>query len=509
MLSIARSRLTLLVQFVFLVVNAFGILTGVIYNSKTPDLYPNNAHHKLGWIVTWVVSAQALMGLLHIYAGRSTKHSVAEDERAAFIPVSTEAMAEHQRSNGRQSFHDYRYSRDSGQGTERASSFGSSSPAEEHEDLQLPEIHPRYSLAIAGEDDIEEEKRGFLRNTAIDSFLSRKVPGLLSTRLWRILGFVYDVIDRIIIPFGFITLTAGIVTFAGIFRGVNVFNGLAHFIKGGIFFGYGILTLGRWMGCFADFGWAWNIKPSQAIVGHRKAAIPSAEFVESFVIFLYGTTNVFLEHLANWGGEWVPQDLEHVSISIMFFGGGLCGMLVESKKIRGLLNTSISFVAPQGSASRESPEYWRYPKSYGFSLNPLPALIIFCLGIMMGSHHQASMVSTMIHKQWGLLFAGFALARIITYSLMYLSPPTSLLPSRPPTEIIASFCLMAGGLVFMASNRDTVAAMEGYELDAMFILVVTIGLTAFLMAWQILVVAIKGLAVRREHGDTLTMHTEA
>jgi hypothetical protein len=38
-------------------------------------------------------------------------------------------------------------------------------------------------------------------------------------------------------------------------RGGEVFSGLAHFIKGGVFFWYGILTLGRWAGCFADIGW--------------------------------------------------------------------------------------------------------------------------------------------------------------------------------------------------------------------------------------------------------------
>lgn len=77
------------------------------------------------------------------------------------------------------------------------------------------------------------------------------------------------------------------------------------------------------MGCFADLGWAWNVKPTRSEVGQWKASVPSAEFIESFVIWLYGSTNVFLEHLAAWGGEWTAQDLEHVSISIMFFGGGL------------------------------------------------------------------------------------------------------------------------------------------------------------------------------------------
>lgn len=53
--------------------------------------------------------------------------------------------------------------------------------------------------------------------------------------------------------------------------------------------------------------------------------------------------------------------------------------------------------------------------------------------------------------QWGTLLAMFGVFRLFTYVLLYLSPLTSYYPSRPPTEIIGSFCLMAGGLVFMAS----------------------------------------------------------
>lgn len=80
------------------------------------------------------------------------------------------------------------------------------------------------------------------------------------------------------------------------------------------------------MGCFADLGWAWNLKPTRGEVSQWKANLPSAEFTESFVIWLYGASNVFLEHLAAWGNEWTAQDLEHVSITIMFFGGGLVSL---------------------------------------------------------------------------------------------------------------------------------------------------------------------------------------
>lgn len=233
-------------------------------------------------------------------------------------------------------------------------------------------------------------------------------------------------------------------------RGNEIFNGLAHFIKGGIFFWYGLLTLGRFMGSYADLGWAWNVKPSSEIVGKWKSRIPSGEFTESFVIWLYGFTNVFLEHLAGWGGEWTPADLEHVSISILFFGGGLCGMLFESKRVKDLLNcTVLRPTSPAGS--RTSDAAWNLPDTQSVSLNPMPALVILLLGSMMGSHHQASMVSSMVHKQWGNLLVGFSVARAVTYFLLYLKPPTSYLPARPPTEILASFCLISGGLIFMLS----------------------------------------------------------
>jgi hypothetical protein len=51
--------------------------------------------------------------------------------------------------------------------------------------------------------------------------------------------------------------------------------------------------------------------------------MPSAEMLESAVMFVYGCSNVFLEHLAGAGGAWSHGDLEHVSIAFMFIGGGL------------------------------------------------------------------------------------------------------------------------------------------------------------------------------------------
>lgn len=175
-------------------------------------------------------------------------------------------------------------------------------------------------------------------------------------------------------------------------------------------------------------------------------------------------------------------------------------MLLESRYIRDLLNTSVLTLSPKSHDLPSPIDRWEPPRTYLFSMNPFPALVILLLGLMMSSHHQASQVSTMVHKQWGTLFVGFALARCVTYVLIYISPPSSYLPSRPPTEIVAAFCLVSGGVIFMISNKDTIAAMEKYDLNAMFAFTVTMGITAFLLAWTVIVLAVKGWAVRRRPG---------
>jgi len=428
------------------------------------------------------LGAQLVMGVIHAYARKDRSGN------AEFTPISAEAITEHQRIHSFRQAEIYRLSNDSGHGTEpNTESLRSNSLTSASADSidYLPELENE-------DEENPKEKHGLMHGTAVDKYLTNKIPALICSPLLKVLGFLYNAIDRVVLILGFVATTSGIVTYGGFFMGSRVFSGLAHFIKGGVFFWYGILTLGRWAGCFAEIGWAWNFNPS-------RSNLPSAEFVESFLIFFYGATNVFLEHLAAWGQAWTAQDLEHLSLTLMFFGGGLCGMVIESRKVRDLLNTtkqsSMSHL-PYHPSEREAIEE---PKSYRFSMNPLPALVVLLLGMMMSSHHQESMVSTMIHAQWGTLLMGAAFARGATYILYYLSPPTSILPSRPPTELITAFCLMAGGMIFMASARDTVMAMESNGLDAMFIFTVSMGVITFLMAWTIIVVAIKGWAVRKEN----------
>jgi hypothetical protein len=67
MFSIAQSRFTIPSQAIFFILNAVGLFLGTVYNANTPDLYENNAHHKMGWIFTWMAAAWVIMGIVKIY----------------------------------------------------------------------------------------------------------------------------------------------------------------------------------------------------------------------------------------------------------------------------------------------------------------------------------------------------------------------------------------------------------------------------------------------------------
>lgn len=200
-------------------VNGLGVLFGTIYNINTPDLYENNAHHKIGWIATWIMTAQVITSLLFSYSRRAKTLPSTTGERAAFLPVSTANMEQH---NG-QPYSGYRWSGDSGQGTEASSTLNSrdGSPNDPHrrdafDDFEKPEPEP--------EDDDEEslpskapQRSGWLPLGFIDKYLSARVPNLLSAKILRIIEIVYNVVDRLILVLGFIALATGGVTYTGIF----------------------------------------------------------------------------------------------------------------------------------------------------------------------------------------------------------------------------------------------------------------------------------------------------
>ncbi|KAF3209484.1 hypothetical protein TWF192_004137 [Orbilia oligospora] len=478
MFAVAKSNLHIPAQFVFLAINGFAIFLSILYNAQTPDLYPANAHHRMGWVAVAILTVQTVVGVIFSVAKSS---DAPKNEEASSLMAA--ATARYQRMENRQGS----WNSDSAHG---GSDHSPSSRSPSLEEEPLYNHHEEQELKV-----VDEE-------TKFEKLAKKYVPRYTVAQQWITIASVgYQISQRLLLIWTFMLIATGASTYTGVFKGGNIFTGLAHVIKGGIFFYYGIFTLGRYLGCFADLGWAWNVKPDASMVGKFRANIKSAEMVESALIFTYGFTNVWLEHLAGWGQAWHMGDLEHVSIAFWFLGGGLLGILTESERIRGLLNNVYSEDAQIAINQYEmAVPQTVFPEKPKFrqSMNVFPSLVIFMLGILMGSHHQEKVLGTMLHKQWGLLLSGAAVFRLGSFLLVFLKPPTSYLPSRPFTEPLAAFALMAGGLVFCLSNSETINAFDAMNVDGMFAFTLSLGITALLMSYQTLVIALKGWAVKRE-----------
>ncbi|CUA73812.1 putative membrane protein C3B8,06 [Schizosaccharomyces pombe 972h-] [Rhizoctonia solani] len=297
--------------------------------------------------------------------------------------------------------------------------------------------------------------------------------------------WTFNTMERIMIPFAWgVTMVGGCV-YTGICRGSYLNGCLAHFIKGSIFFWYGMLTWARYLGAWSDRGWAWNRTTSKRV---------SAEMVESFVIFLYGATNTWMERFgAQPGDPYTTKQIQHISIAVMFWFAGLVGMGLESRTVRRLLSNASIIGNPR---ARNHPI--TEPPSYSGSFNPFPAIVIGVTGAAMSAHHQNYVFQVKIHELWGNLLVGFAVMRCFTYFFVWLRPARSILPSRPPTEAIASFFLAAGGLAFISSSEPiTFAAMRSGRDDIMMFLNAIIALVSLAYAINLLVLTLKGWAIAR------------
>ena len=173
--------------------------------------------------------------------------------------------------------------------------------------------------------------------------------------------------------------------------------------------------------------------------------------------------------LVRWSRRYASSRLSQPDDTHIFTGMG-----IESRRIRRLLASS-AFSSLQGARSRQGPV--EEPPSYSGSFNPFPALVIGVTGAAMAAHFQPyvfevrpyflkgilflQLDKVQIHSLWGNLLVAFSVLRWFTYFFLWLGPPQSVLPSRPPTEALGSFFLACGGLVFMFSTEEvTIAAMR-------------------------------------------------
>ena len=202
MFSIARSTAALPTQIIFLSINTAALVFGTIYNSSTPDFYEKNVHHSLGWIVTAIVLVQVGLGVL----GRITTRRGKDRHRP--VPRHRSSQSPQPVTNPK---HPESHEHGSDSETARSSSTLLSDRSE----------HYKHSSSY-GSHDLDDfmdsdEKHGLLKSRVVDGVLPRNWSWMPSIRITRIIKFLYNAVDRLILILGFATLATGIVVYGGIF----------------------------------------------------------------------------------------------------------------------------------------------------------------------------------------------------------------------------------------------------------------------------------------------------
>jgi hypothetical protein len=217
MLTIARSKLSLPVQFGFFITNSAGVILAMIYNSKTPDLYPHNSHHSIGWLLTWITIAQICLALIAASA-RPRGESRKLEEHLPFIQSSPHSVEDLRWAPDAENASEYRFSGDSGHGTEpnTESLRSHSSSSFEDEREVMGNINQKY------DQEETDEARGSKRSQHLSikrlyATLSKKVPLYITSRMAGLLGILESIITRTILIQGFVGIITGAVTYAGIF----------------------------------------------------------------------------------------------------------------------------------------------------------------------------------------------------------------------------------------------------------------------------------------------------
>jgi len=179
-----------------------------------------------------------------------------------------------------------------------------------------------------------------------------------AVRAHGIVGKAYPV-------FGWAQMLFGAVAFRGYCRGGHLGQCLAHYIMGSGFIAYG------------------TILAIMLLVGERwiRRSNRSPEWWDSWVIMLWGIVNTFTEH---HGGGWSVKDMQHTILGVLWWAGGLLGILLARNNQRTVV----------------------------------PSIIIIMTGWAFSEHAQALMISTRVHAIFGTTLMLAGAARIVEVSFI-------------------------------------------------------------------------------------------
>ncbi|GAA5886092.1 hypothetical protein JCM6882_004261 [Rhodosporidiobolus microsporus] len=264
-----------------------------------------------------------------------------------------------------------------------------------------------------------------IAQTAFGVFL--KLHVMEGTLVRRGAVIVHGVIGKSFPLVGWCQMIMGGIAALGFCFGGHFGQCLAHFIMGSAFIAYAAILL---LMLRVGAGWLARRKVSQ-------------EYLDSWVIMVWGIINTFTEH--NWlvpgQSPWNHKDLQHTSLGILWWAGGALGI----------------FLGRNGKR------------------NVIPAIIIAMTGYAMANHGQSLEFSSAIHKFFGYSLVSAGAARVIEVCFVLRDAPT------PPVSVDAAtqretgpssfqhltpFLLVLSGLTFLSATEEQMQWLAGSIMDS-------------------------------------------
>ena len=231
---------------------------------------------------------------------------------------------------------------------------------------------------------------------------------------------VHGVLGRAFPVLGWTQMVFGIATLQSWCNGGHLGQCLAHYIMGSAFAAYSVILL-IMMKCAVEWlrrrGWA-------------------QEYLDSWVILLWGIVNTFTEH---HGGPWTHKDLQHTLMGVLWWTGGALGVWLSRHGRRSVV----------------------------------PATIIFLTGWAMSAHTQALAISTHIHAMFGYALMAGGVCRVVEICFVLRDQPSGSSGETDrgawfPTHLfqyLPPFLLVAGGILFMSATDEEMRWADSRGVD--------------------------------------------
>ncbi|KAI8601391.1 hypothetical protein EDD21DRAFT_305198, partial [Dissophora ornata] len=210
---------------------------------------------------------------------------------------------------------------------------------------------------------------------------------------------------------------------------------ISHIVMGGSFWWYGGIYIAYLVGSFPG--------------------VSRPEWYESVVMTVWGVINFSILH--QWGTRWSHADLQHTSLGLLWVGGGMLSLVLESK-----FNPLAQFIIRK---------------------NPIPALLIILTGYAMGQHAQYYKFATSVHTFFGYSLMLGGVCRLIQLALRPAVSPMESSASRNSNDnlpglangetpvsaffgFLSSIGLVSAGLLFQSAHEEQLNMTMYYLSDA-------------------------------------------